>query len=306
MDLTGTDYKNLKGVAQWELGLCQLTLCDYAGALPYWKAQAEEANWSKAVYRYGLAVTLYDLAKTEKDQNEAKKRMKEAAKWFEQVPGSMKKIAGKHIPLEKFVSRKSKKFQSQGNRLLHPSLELCYMLGAISHTPRSVFLSTIIPSLVKSLGTLASHSSKPASYGNGTGYWDDYALAQVLYGASLRYVAYPNLESVESEEEKKHVEAKMSKEEASKKAEESFKWVVENGTKIELDHQLVYAAHLELGRLYSCLGDLEGAKRELELVNSGKPLEVNAAGRKGKYSMQNAIQVKVHAALQALDEGRRL
>ncbi|KAG9041116.1 hypothetical protein FS837_012722, partial [Tulasnella sp. UAMH 9824] len=314
MDLTGADYKNLKGVAQWELGLCQSTLCDYASALPYWKAQAEEANWSKAsprvrrvaVYRYGLATTLYDLAKTEKDKDSAKKHMKEAIKWFEQVPGSMKKIAGKHIPVEKFVSRKSKKFQSQGNRLLHPSLEFCYMVGAISHTPRTVFLSTIIPPLTHSLSTLASHSSKPSSYGNGTGYWDDYALAQLLYGVCLRYVAYPNLEAVESEEEKKAVEAKMSKEEASKKAEESFKWVIENGTKIELDHQLVYAAHLELGRLYSCWGDLEGARRELELVNSGKPLEVNAAGRKGKYSMQNAIQVKVHAALQALDEGRRL
>lgn len=116
------------------------------------------------------------------------------------------------------------------------------MVGAISHTPRSVFLSTIIPPLTQSLSTLASHSSKPSSYGNGTGYWDDYALAQLLYGACLRYVAYPNLEAVESEEEKKSVEAKMSKEEASKKAEESFKWVIENGTKIELDHQLVYAA----------------------------------------------------------------
>ncbi|KAG8947808.1 hypothetical protein FRC04_010294 [Tulasnella sp. 424] len=291
MDLTGADYKNLKGVAQWELGLCQLALRDFASALPYWKAQAEEANWSKAVYRYGLAATLYDLATTEKDQSDAKKHMKEAIKWFEQVPGSMKKIAGKHIPVEKFVSRKSKKFLSQGNRLLHPTLEFCYMVGGMSHTPRTVFVSTIIPSLTQSLSTLASHSSKPSSYGNGTGYWDDYALAQLLNGACHRYVAYPNQDAIETEEEKKLVEATISKEAASKKAEESLKWVVENGTKIELDHQLVYTAHLELGRLYSCFGDIEGARRELELVNSGKPLEVNAAGRKGKYSLQVRVAV---------------
>lgn len=45
MDLT--EYKSLKGVAEWEISLCSLMLCDWAQAVPYWRAQESESNWSK-------------------------------------------------------------------------------------------------------------------------------------------------------------------------------------------------------------------------------------------------------------------
>ena len=41
----------------------------------------------------------------------------------------------------------------------------------------------------------------------------------------------------------------------------------------------------EYGRLLACKGDRDRAHFHLELVISGKPLEVNAANRKGKYSI---------------------
>ena len=36
----------------------------------------------------------------------------------------------------------------------------------------------------------------------------------------------------------------------------------------------------EYGRLLACMGNKEGARIQLDLLLSGKPLEVNAAGRK--------------------------
>lgn len=36
----------------------------------------------------------------------------------------------------------------------------------------------------------------------------------------------------------------------------------------------------EYGRLLACMGDKDGARTQLELVLSGKHLEVNASGRK--------------------------
>ena len=42
----------------------------------------------------------------------------------------------------------------------------------------------------------------------------------------------------------------------------------------------------ELGRLLACQGNTESARHEFELVLSGKPLEVETSGRKGKYSME--------------------
>ncbi|KAG6862884.1 hypothetical protein C0993_001075, partial [Termitomyces sp. T159_Od127] len=92
--------------------------------------------------------------------------------------------------------------------------------------------------------------------------------------------------------------------EAEQGAEEAFKAVFEYGPKIELDHYIVYHARAfglfcvsvsldglslldyEYGRLLACRGDVVGAKREFELVLSGKWLEVGPSGRKGKYSME--------------------
>ena len=79
----------------------------------------------------------------------------------------------------------------------------------------------------------------------------------------------------------------------------------------------------ELGRLLACQGNKEEARRHLELVFSGKsisfvsssstdgvgvgkPLEVSTANRKGKYSMENALIMRTHAALDALGQGRQL
>jgi hypothetical protein len=89
--------------------------------------------------------------------------------------------------------------------------------------------------------------------------------------------------------------------EAAERASAAFKSVFENGTRIELDHYVVYFSRkcsrfrsflylmrtisaalvdYEYGRLLACTGDKEGARVQLDLVLSGKPLEVNNAGRK--------------------------
>ena len=79
----------------------------------------------------------------------------------------------------------------------------------------------------------------------------------------------------------------------------------------------------EYGRLLARSGDKDGAKAQFDMVLSGKPLEVNAAGRKGKYSLevcslliadgvplngapQNALHVRAHAAVDALEQNRPL
>jgi hypothetical protein len=43
---------------------------------------------------------------------------------------------------------------------------------------------------------------------------------------------------------------------------------------------VLFFVDFEYGRLLACTGDKEGARVQLDLVMSGKYLEVNAAGRK--------------------------
>lgn len=124
------------------------------------------------------------------------------------------------------------------------------MLSGTPHTSRSTLLSKHIPALKATLATLPS---APATQ---KGYWDDLALANFLYGTCLRYVAYPDPEAIETEEEILLVDGKegeggglkeavlginlKTSEEIGKEAEKHFQWVIENGPKIELDHQYVY------------------------------------------------------------------
>ena len=48
------------------------------------------------------------------------------------------------------------------------------------------------------------------------------------------------------------------------------------------------------------------ALAQFELVLSGKYLEVGPSGRKGKYSMENALAMRTHAAVAVLGKGGRL
>ncbi|KAL1748304.1 hypothetical protein HDZ31DRAFT_79835 [Schizophyllum fasciatum] len=134
----------------------------------------------------------------------------------------------------------------------------------------------------------------------GKGFWDDLVLVRFLEGVCLRYVAYPDPDAV--------VDAVATPgsgvADAAEKARTAFENVFSYGPQVELDHHLVYHAHYELGRLLACTGDTAGARRQFELVLSGKHLEVNAAGRKGRYSMEKALMMRTHAAMEALEKKR--
>lgn len=287
---TQSQYRNLHHISFWEIAIANLALWDLRSSWECWQDLEREATWSKSIYSYGMAVCLLEIGARDEEKQEA-------AKVLEKVPGLRQKIAGKSIPLEKFVARKARKFQAQGNRLALPALEIAYVFQGIAHAPREVITGKMLPEVRSLLSTLDKHKSTPKAYGVGPGeYYDDLCLARFLEGVCLRYVAYPDPDAVLDPEER----VAMEKEEAEKGAEMAFRAVLEHGPKIELDHHLVYHAHYELGRLLANQGKVDAAKKEFELVISGKYLEVGPSGRKGRYSMENALHMRTHAALDAL------
>ncbi|KAJ9104235.1 hypothetical protein QFC19_004052 [Naganishia cerealis] len=219
-----------------------------------------------------------------------------------EVPRNLKKIAGKSLPIEKFVSRKARKFASQNHRLILPAIELSYFFGTLPNAPPRLQFGAILPRIESHINSLAQ--STPESYNHGSGYWDDYCLAHFLRGVALSFAAYPHEEALITEEDYKAYPdgAKAAGEEAMG----SFKHLLEHAIDIQLDHWIIYFTHYEMGRLYSQMGDNESAKHELELVMSGKTLEVNTQARsQGKYSMESALMIRVHAGLQAIKEDPR-
>ncbi|KAI0654599.1 hypothetical protein C8Q70DRAFT_1026823 [Cubamyces menziesii] len=294
-------YRNLHQISFWEMAVAHFALWEISESLQCWRTLAAEATWSKATYTYGVAVSLLELG-DEKHQGEVSELM-------DKVPQLRQRIAGKSIPLEKFIARKARKYKQQGGRLALPALEFAYIFLAISRAPRNVVLTRMLPVIAAQLAALEAHAREPAKYGTGDGrgeeeYWDDRALALFLKGICLRYVAHPDPDAVLDAADE--VAVKEGRAEAEKGAQEAFQAVFDLGPKIVYDHYLVYYAHYEYAWLLACQGDKENARVHLELVLSGKPLEVNAAGRKGKYSIENALHVRTHAALEALERNGRL
>ncbi|KAI0820513.1 hypothetical protein BC628DRAFT_1422846 [Trametes gibbosa] len=312
--------RNLHHVSFWEMAVAHLALWEVDESLACWRTLAAEATWSKSVYAYGAAACL--LEREDATAAEAK----EAAALMAQVPALRQRIAGKSIPLEKFVARKARKFAQQRARLALPALELAYVLGALAHAPRAAVLGRMLPRVAACLEALDAHARDPAAYGrrgdgegdsDGEGggggdgesggegeYWDDRALALFLKGVCLRYVAHPDPDAVLDAAEAASVEEGRAAAEAGARA--AFEAVFELGPRVVYDHYLVYCAHYELARLLACQGDKASARVQLELVLSGKPLEVNASMRKGKYSLENAVRIRANAALEALEHTSRL
>ena len=112
-------------------------------------------------------------------------------------------------------------------------------------------------------------------------------------------------------------------------AENAFKLVLKNGPEVmvcsrcrlrslQLDHYIIYHAHYEFGKLYASRGDVENAKAQFDVVMSGmfasdmrgwltragKLLEANRHEQKsqGKYSLEQALLLKTHSAIQSLKE----
>ncbi|EPS94824.1 hypothetical protein FOMPIDRAFT_1152789 [Fomitopsis schrenkii] len=285
-------YRNLHYVSHWEIGVANLALWDVPASLTNWRVLAEEATWSKATYTYGVAVCLLELGD--------EKQREEAAKLMEQISSLRQRIAGKSIPLEKFVARKARKFSAQNGRLALAALEFSYLFLAIARAPRAVILARMLPQADALLAELAQWKERPAAY-DGT-FWDDWCLAMFLRGVCLRYVAHPDADAVVDPGEK----LEMDQSAAERDAVAAFEAIFKDGDKIVLDHYLNYYAHFEYGRLLACKGEKAQAREHLELVMSGKPLEGPGVHRKGKFSMENGLHVRTHAALEALDQTDRL
>ncbi|KAK7026799.1 hypothetical protein VNI00_015457 [Paramarasmius palmivorus] len=274
-----SQYRNLHHISYWEIAIANLALWDLQASEDAWKILHEEATWSKAIYAYGTAVCLLELSDDQKSE-----KHKAAAELME----------------KKYVARKARKFTSQNGRLALPALEVAYIFLGITHAPRQVITDKMLPEIRKLLAKLEACKGKEKEYEGGVGYWDDYCLAKFLEGVCLRYVAYPDPDAQIDVDE----QVSIPKEEAEKAAVKSFEFVFENGPKIELDHHLVYHAHYELGRLLVCTGKEEEGKKHFDLVLSGKYLEVGPSGKKGKYSMENALHMRTHAAVEALHQKR--
>jgi len=117
------EWRQFSHFCYWELMWCCSYQMKWKEASDYATILCEESNWSKCLYTYLKAIFLYELKPENSDQVEALMRM---------VPQLKKRIAGKSLPVEKFVVRKARKYLEQGKRLVAPVHEILSMWNQLS------------------------------------------------------------------------------------------------------------------------------------------------------------------------------
>ncbi|CAE6399149.1 unnamed protein product [Rhizoctonia solani] len=272
-------YEQLGSVMLWEMALCHLSLGRWKESAACWKQMRDTAKWSKAVYAYGRAACLLQAG------NLSQEEQKEVDLLMSEVPTLRQRIAGKSIPLEKYVARKAARYISE-RTLVAPAIELAYMLQSTYKTTEKA--------LKKHADSLkALHDSRLAK-------GDDKQMVNLLLAVHLRLLEFPSSEDVISPGDKlRHSQV----EDATNNETEIVSLLQDakdSGGKLQQEHWVAYFAHYELGRYYEERGNYVEARKNFAAVASGSPLEGSNNARRGKYSLQNAIQLRAGASIATL------
>ncbi|WFD23964.1 hypothetical protein MEQU1_002659 [Malassezia equina] len=283
------EYKQLHHLCFWRLSLTYLSMGEYDRALTCYDVLARESNWSKAIYQYAKAALLYEANPLRRAQ---------ASMAMKQVPILSKKMAGRHVPFERFVMRKAAKFEHQ-SMLGLPALEFVYMWNGFAQTPITTLVTRHLTHIDRVLDELLAYKSPNEFAGGANDYYALYSLAYFLRGVALRYVAFPERHTVV----RLPVGMQLDMVEVANDAKQSLLKAREHGSFLDaVDRYLVYFAHYELGSLYLAQGDLAKARRELELVESRKPLvpQENSPLKspRAAYVMSHMCQMRAHLLLQ--------
>lgn len=102
------------------------------------------------------------------------------------VPKYKQKIAGKSIPMEKFVIKKSERFFAQNEQLVLPMIELMYIWNMFKILKKSYQLGHNILKLIEKALRNLNYAAPSNKYDN-----DNRALLLLLKGACLRQLGIP-------------------------------------------------------------------------------------------------------------------
>lgn len=115
----------------------------------------EHSAWSAAIYGYTRAATTYQLlADTAGPRDEA--AFQKVIDLMAAVPNDLQRVAGKSIPIEKWVARKSKRFASRGHHLTLPAMEACYFFNAFVFAPLFVLRDNHLVAIDRELEKLSA------------------------------------------------------------------------------------------------------------------------------------------------------
>jgi len=238
----------------WELVWAHSILMNWKIAEEFAKKLFEESRWSKCIYAY-MQASLLIMQRGEGSLTGPNIRRLTAL--MREVPLHKQRIAGKSIPMEKFVIKKSERFFAQNDRLCLPALELLYVWNFMRIIGKQwTLIENFYHLIERTLKDLERRTQDKY-------YMDDLALLILLKGCCLRSMGSPL------------------------QAEECFLAVLKLERNIQLDTYLVPFSVAELGFLYYTEDKIDEAVTWLEAAKN------NYKG----YSLESKLHFRVHSIL---------
>ncbi|KAI9269105.1 hypothetical protein BDA99DRAFT_503588 [Phascolomyces articulosus] len=283
---TQKEWVQLQHICYWERGLIAVLQRDWKTAADIYEILYKESNWSKSVYAYFKGMTMFMLAQQEQDPKKKKSLMTQTVYVMKKVSNLRQKIAGKSIPLEKFVARKARKFLEQDNMLMFPDLEIANAFGACDYIPISQ-LRANIERLDTELSQLRTTNKN---------YADDLCLGNYLRAIMARQL-FSKVDDPKEMEKLRTIH------------HTSMQTVFKAAQDVEYDHYVYYFSRYENARMLIMDEEYDQAEQEIQFVlksNDKNQYSVGAGTKaKSKYSLENHILFKSHNCISEIEELRK-
>ncbi|XP_068633481.1 tetratricopeptide repeat protein 39B-like isoform X2 [Battus philenor] len=253
-------WRQLRHLCYWELMWANAMMMDWRGAAGFAGRLIEESSWSRTVYSYAKAALLLQLG-----EKGTPAERRQAADLLKAAPLYRQRIAGKSLPMEKWVSRRCERYAVQGGRLLLPAIELlCLwnMLPALSGDAAAVH------SMLKQIEVTDERLDREENLWPSALEGDNRALLAYLRGCCLVVLGVPRL------------------------ALHHLDHVVRLKEKIKEDSFLVPYALVEAAMCHHSLGEVDRAVNILQ----------DTRKRYSNYSLESRLLFRIHSKLQIVRE----
>lgn len=236
----------------WELTWVHCLKTQWKEALVYATYLLDGSRWSRTIYSYQKAVILYmmkdDLSLTEQIVID---------NLLKDLPKYKQRIAGKSLPMEKFVIKKSERYFNQNQKLVLPVLELMYLWNLFKVLGKKFGVAETMFKLIEKAEN-ECQLDKCGKY-----YADNKALVLLLKGACLRQMHSPL------------------------QALECLEAVISMGKDVQEDHFIIPYAIVELALIEWEQNNKDKAIAALEDAKK------NYTG----YSLESRLHFRIHTAL---------
>ncbi|XP_054091403.1 tetratricopeptide repeat protein 39B-like [Zeugodacus cucurbitae] len=166
----------------WELLWVNCLKLDWREAKLYASYLVEHSKWSRTIYSYQQAAVM--LMNDDLDDNE----LETVESLMHDTPKYKQRIAGKSLPMEKFICKKVARYFAQNHYLCLPAVELMFVWKAFKVLSKNYQLADGIFRLIERKMAQLGHKNGSDIYA-----YDNQALCFLLRGACYRQMKQPFL-----------------------------------------------------------------------------------------------------------------